>query len=128
MVCGSHGLARTPWSWAQFYNQALVVFEWLDKHDHFSVYQQVLSIAALSSTKRVLLICRCATLCRLKYLNTLINKVSNKEELTYGLICAARGGQLEVVQRLIDAGAGINASAGKWMDGQRCRQLLKAVT
>ena len=109
MIRGSHGLARTPWTQAQFHNREPVIYDWLDKHDHFAVYLQLLSIAKLDSTEIICLISRYATLGRLDYLNILISLCSSKKELSYGLPSAAAGGHLEVVQRLLDAKADVNA-------------------
>lgn len=41
----------------------------------------------------------------------LINFVKNKKGLSYGLLHAARGDHLDVVQRLLDAKADVNAAA-----------------
>jgi hypothetical protein len=111
MIRGKHGLARSPWSPAEFHDRTPLVYEWLDKHDHFAVFLQVVSIAKLSSTERISLICRYTKLGRLNYIKSLINLVDNKEELSYGLPHAAGGGHLEIVQRLLDAKADVNAAA-----------------
>ncbi|KAF8867309.1 hypothetical protein BDZ45DRAFT_795029 [Acephala macrosclerotiorum] len=109
MIRGEHGLARTPWSAAEFHDRTPLVYEWIDKHDHFAVFVQVVSIAKLSSTERIDLIRRYARLGRLNYINILINLVNNKEELSYGLPFAIEGGHLEIVQRFLDAKVDVNA-------------------
>jgi hypothetical protein len=111
MIRGLHGLARTPWSPAEFHDRAPAVYEWIDKHDHPAAFLQVVSIARMSSTEGIGLICRYATLGRLNYINILINLVNNEKELLYGLPYAAGRGHLEVVQRLLDAEADVNADA-----------------
>jgi hypothetical protein len=114
MIRGLHGLARTPWSPAEFHDRAPAVYEWIDKHDHPAAFLQVVSIARMSSTEGIGLMCRYETLGRLNYINILINLVNNKKELSDGLPYAAGRGHLEVVQRLLDAKANVNASAAVW--------------
>ncbi|KAL5312949.1 hypothetical protein ACEPPN_019375 [Leptodophora sp. 'Broadleaf-Isolate-01'] len=124
MIRGSHGLARTPWSLAEFNDRVPAVYEWIDKHDHFAVFLQIVSIAGLSSTESDALMCHYAVLGRLNYVNTLINLVKHKKGLSDGLLHAAKGGHLEVVQRLLDAKADVNAAsaAADW----RGRTALQA--
>jgi hypothetical protein len=110
MIRGLHGLARTPWSPAEFHDRAPAVHEWIDKHDHLAMFLQVVFIAGTSSTERIDLICHYAKLGRLNFINILINLVNGKEDLSYGLPYAANGGHLEVVQRLLDAKADVNAT------------------
>jgi len=76
------------------------------------MFLQVVSIAGMSSTERIDLICHYAKLGRLNFINILINLVNGKEDLSYGLPYAASGGHLEVVQRLLDAKADVNATNG----------------
>jgi hypothetical protein len=111
MIPGLHGLARTPWSPTEFHDRAPAIYEWVIKYDHFAVFLHVVSLAKISSTERFDLIRRYARLGRLNYINILINLVNNKEEFSYGLLYAAGGGHLEVVQRLLDAKADVNAAA-----------------
>ncbi|KAH9207096.1 hypothetical protein DL95DRAFT_484257, partial [Leptodontidium sp. 2 PMI_412] len=107
MIRGSHGLARTPWSQAEFHDRVPAVYEWIDKHDHFAVFLQIVSIAGLSSTEGDALMCHYAVLGRLNYINILINFVKHEKGLLLGLLYAAKGGHLEVVQRLLDAKADV---------------------
>jgi hypothetical protein len=65
----------------------------------------------MSSTEGINLICRYVILGRLNYINILINLVNNKEELSRGLQYTAKGRHLEVVQRLLDTKADVNAAA-----------------
>jgi ankyrin repeat protein len=115
MISGSHSMARTPWSPAEFHDRADAVHEWITKHDHFAMFLYVVSIAEMSSIKLIELIRRYATLGRLNYINILIGLVKNEEELSCGLPCAAGGGHLEIVQRLLDAKADVNAAGVKYM-------------
>jgi ABC-type phosphate/phosphonate transport system substrate-binding protein len=75
-----------------------------------AMFLQVVFIAGTSSTERIDLICHYAKLGRLNFINILINLVNGKEDLSYGLPYAANGGHLEVVQRLLDAKADVNAT------------------
>ena len=111
MIRGSHGLVRTPWSLAEFHDRAPIVYQWIDKHDHVAAFLQVVSNSILNDTERINLICHYAELGRLKHINILIGLINTEEELSYGLPYAARAGHLEVVQRLLDANADVNAGA-----------------
>ncbi|KAH6725013.1 ankyrin repeat protein [Leptodontidium sp. MPI-SDFR-AT-0119] len=117
MIRGSHGLARTPWSQAEFHDRVPAVYEWIDKHDHFAVFLQIVSIAGLSSTEGDALMCHYAVLGRLNYINILINFVKHEKGLSQGLLHAAKGGHLEVVERLLDAKADVNAAAATVGEG-----------
>ena len=109
MIRGSHGLVRTPWSPTEFHDRAPIVYQWIDKHDHCAVFLQVVSISVLDVAERIDLICRYAKLGRIGYINILISLIDTEEELYHGLPYAAWGGHLEVVQRLLDANADVNA-------------------
>jgi hypothetical protein len=97
MIRGLHGLAKTPWSPAEFHDRAPAIHKWIEKHNHFAVFLQVVSIAGISSTERIGLICHYATLGRLDFINILINVFDNKKEILYGLLYAAGWGHLKVV-------------------------------
>ena len=112
MIRGSQGLVRTPWSLAEFHDRAPIVYQWIDKHDHCAVFLQLVSISALDVAERIDLICRYAKLGCLDRINILISLIDTEEELSYGLPHAAWGGHLEVVQRLLDAKADVNATNG----------------
>jgi ankyrin repeat protein len=114
MINGSHSLARTPWSPAEFHDRADAVHEWISKHDHFAMFLYVVSIAEMSSIELTELIRRYATLGRLNYIDILISLVNNEEELSCGLPYAAKGGHLEVVQRFLDAKADVNTPSAKY--------------
>jgi ankyrin repeat protein len=117
MLSGLHGLARTPWSPAEFHDRAPAVHEWISEHDHFSAFLHFVSIVEISSSEIIGLIHRYAALGRLNYINILIELAKNEEELSHGLPGAAIGGHLEVVQRLLDAKADVNAATA--LDGGR---------
>ncbi|KAH8684390.1 ankyrin repeat-containing domain protein [Tricladium varicosporioides] len=110
MVHGSHNLARTPWSPAEFYGRNPVIYKWIEKYNHLAVFLHVLSIAKLSPTEGQDLVRHHAILGHLNYINILINLVS-KEALSHGLLYASSHNHLEVVQRLLDAKADVNATA-----------------
>jgi Ankyrin repeats (3 copies) len=116
MIIGSHGLARTPWSPTEFHDRAPVLHDWMSKHEQCAIFRHVISIARMSSFELTELICRFAALGRLNYINILINLANNNEGFSAGLLYAAGGGHLDVVQRLLDSKADVNAAAeyGGW--------------
>jgi hypothetical protein len=125
IISGSHSLARTSWSPAEFHDRAPIVYEWISKHDHFALFLYVISIAGRSSTELIDLICDYATLGRLNYINILIELVSNEEELLCGLLCAAEGSHVEVVQRFLDAKTDVNTPSAKYIGRTALRAAAK---
>ncbi|KAG9237982.1 hypothetical protein BJ875DRAFT_480792 [Amylocarpus encephaloides] len=113
MIIGSNGLAKTPWSPAEFHNRAPIVYEWIDKHDNFAVFLQNVSITRPSSTELRDLFRHYAELGRLKYINFMIDFVEHKKELSHWLLQCAGDGHLEVIQRLLDAKADVNTPASE---------------
>ncbi|KAJ8057801.1 hypothetical protein OCU04_008663 [Sclerotinia nivalis] len=112
MIRGTHDIAKTPWSVADFNKRATVILEWIDKHDHCPLFQQFLYNTKLSYKEEIDLICRYAMLGRPDYIQILIDLIENREQLSYGLPYAAGGGHLDVVQKLLDFKADVNATAG----------------
>ncbi len=109
MIRGSHSLARTPWLPADFHDGSAVIYRWLDENDHSAVFREIVSIAKPSSAEWIHLICRYAAHGGQNYINFLLKQAS-KEELVCGLLCAATGGYFDAVEKLLDAGADVNAA------------------
>ncbi|MCJ1284327.1 hypothetical protein MMC26_003658 [Xylographa opegraphella] len=105
MIRSSQDLVTTPWAPEDFYEPSHIIYEWLNTHDHCAVFLQFVTSAKLNSAGRIGLICCHARLGRLNYIDILIGLVQDQKELLYGLLYAAEGGHLEVVQRLLDAKA-----------------------
>jgi ankyrin repeat protein len=128
MIRGSQSLIETPWAPEEFYKLTRVIYKWLEENDHCAVFRQLISTAQLDAVGRIRLICCHARLSHLNYINILIDLVLDEKELSYGLSYAAKykgrtalqaaaeGGHLEVVQRLLEAKADVNAAGS---DGGR---------
>jgi ankyrin repeat protein len=110
MIHGTHSVAKTPWLPADLDNMTSIAFDWIDQYDHVALFQQIVSNSSLGSKERIALIRRYAQLGRLDFMNILIILTEDKGELPYGLRDAAEAGHLEVVQKLLDSKANINAA------------------
>ncbi|EHK48434.1 hypothetical protein TRIATDRAFT_236441, partial [Trichoderma atroviride IMI 206040] len=124
MILEGNNLVELPWGEGSFSTSISLILEWSHKFHHYALIQLICLIGRLSTEERKRLMQDAVSQGNIILLDIVLEGEKPGYLIDRSYLAAAKGGHLDVVERLLAAGAGVNVRFAE----RTCRTALQSAT
>jgi ankyrin repeat protein len=122
IITNGHALAHVPWQEPLFYRKEEVILFWSHQEHHYALLRYANSIPGLPEIKRMELMRKSAFEGDSEATAIFLDAKCSMQSIYGAFQAASAGGHIQIVERLLEAGANVNAAAGSGSGGRTALQ------